>query len=153
MDYSIQKERLQDASQLLLKQGIDVWMIVTSEGSDPCLPIVTGVETVGLGVFLITKNNERIAISSTIDAQDIVESDLFHEVKTYQGNAEEVLQETIRIIKPERIAVNYSQEDPVADGLTTGRFRWLKQTLDDIYPNEYESAEPILQQLRKIEST
>jgi hypothetical protein len=148
----IHKRRLERASAFLLKEGIDAWIIVTSEGSDPSLRLIAGVETVGLGVFLITKQGERIAICSSIDAQDIVESDLFSEVKTYQGNAEEVVQQTIESLQPTRVAINFSENEPIADGLTTGRFRWLKQTLEKYYPLGFESAEPIIQHVIKLEN-
>src|SRR5690625_474975 len=84
--YETQKEKLTQAVDYLQQFNIDAWVIYTSEGSDPCIPLITGVGTVGPGAFIITKKGEKLAICNTIDAQDIEQSELFDEVIHYTGD-------------------------------------------------------------------
>ncbi|MCF6408929.1 hypothetical protein [Pseudalkalibacillus salsuginis] len=147
MRYNLQKENLRRSIKLLNEQQIDLWIIFTSEGSDPCLPFVTGVKTVGPGAFLITKNHGKLAVCSTIDAQDIEECGLFDEVRTYKGDLDEVLKSMVEEVAPSTVAINYSECYPLADGLTVGRFRWLQEMLHEVYQNEYISSESIIKDL------
>ncbi|UII57538.1 Xaa-Pro peptidase family protein [Cytobacillus spongiae] len=145
-------EKLNQASQYLLEAEVDLWLILTSEGSDPALPLMTGVATVGPGAFLITKEGKRYAVCSQIDAQDIEESELFDEVYHYSKAFSEVLSSIIRNLQPNKIALNISVEEHLADGLTVGRYRWLMNVLKDVFTGEIVSAEAFLSRLRAIKS-
>src|SRR5690625_4110088 len=151
--YETQKEKLAQAVDYLNELNIDAWVIYTSEGSDPCIPLVTGVGTVGPGAFIITKKGEKIAICSSIDAQDIEESGLFDDVLHYTGDMAQVFAKTIQKIAPKKIALNMSKEEHLADGLTTGRYRWLEKALAPVFDGEYVSSEPFLSLLRSIKSS
>jgi hypothetical protein len=144
MSYQLQEQNLNKAEELLQNEQIDLWLIFTSEGSDPCLPFVTGFETVGPGAFLITGDGRRLAVCSTIDAQDIRECGLFEKVLTYQGDLDEVLKNTVKELSPGKIALNFSEEHPIADGLTVGRHRWLKEMLKGVYDHDFVSAENVM---------
>ncbi|WP_423410715.1 M24 family metallopeptidase [Heyndrickxia sp. MSNUG] len=148
----MQKEKLAQASQYLHESNIDLWLILTSEGSDPCIPLVTGVATVGPGAFLISKEGKKLAVCSSIDAQDIEESSLFDEVYKYTNSLSETLTRLVGDLSPNTIAVNISKEEHLADGLTVGRYRWLKRILENVYQNDFVSSEPFLNKLRAIKS-
>jgi Xaa-Pro aminopeptidase len=152
MDYSVNREKLDQAVACLKKEGIDLWLIVTSEGSDPCLPLVTGVHTVGPGAFAISADGEKTALCSSIDAQDIEESGLFTRVVKYTEGLGPALAALVKSKAPARIALNYSQQDHLCDGLTLGRFRWLKAALAGSFAGEYLSSESFLGELRSIKS-
>ncbi|THF84562.1 M24 family metallopeptidase [Cohnella fermenti] len=151
MDYSVNREKMEQASEALRKRNIELWLILTSEGSDPCLPLVTGVRTVGPGAFLIAAGGERIAVCSSIDAQDIEESGLFHRVVKYKLSLDEALRDTVLALKPKTIALNYSADEHLCDGLTLGRYRWLMKTMEG-FEGEYVSSEPFLTELRSIKT-
>jgi Xaa-Pro aminopeptidase len=151
MDYSVNREKMEQATDALRHQEIDLWLILTSEGSDPCLPLVTGVKTVGPGAFLISSSGERFAVCSKIDAQDIEESGLFNSVIKYTDGLASALRDLVFSIAPKRIALNYSMEEPLCDGLTLGRYRWLLEVLED-YSGEWVSSEKFLTELRSIKS-
>jgi hypothetical protein len=138
---------MERAAALMAQAGIDLWLIVTSEGSDPCLATVTGVHTVGPGAFVITSNGQRHALCSRIDAQDIEESRLFDSVIKYPDSLGPSLAELIASLKPARIALNYSEGNPFCDGLTLGRMRWLRKALADVFNGDYVSSEPFLARL------
>lgn len=152
MDYTINKEKIEQAVTFLVNMQMDLWLIYTSEGSDPCLPLIPGVKTHGPGAFLIHKNGTKIAICSSIDAQDIEQSELFDEVLKYSTNFEEVLKDTVKRLHPKTIALNYSKNEHLADGLTTGRYFWLVEALEGTFEGEYVSSEPFLKKLRSIKT-
>ncbi|MHC0039075.1 M24 family metallopeptidase [Pseudoneobacillus sp. C159] len=150
--YQVQKEKLAQAVDYLRERQIDLWLIYTSEGSDPCIPLITGVGTVGPGVFLITKEGKKLALCSSIDAQDIEESQLFDEVYKHTTSLADNLQKVIRDLAPKTIALNMSIEEHLADGLTAGRYRWLVKTLAGVFNGNYVSSQPFLSKLRAIKS-
>ncbi|WML56015.1 Xaa-Pro peptidase family protein [Neobacillus sp. PS2-9] len=150
--YQIQKEKLNQTIGSLRELEIDMWLILTSEGSDPCIPLITGVGTVGPGVFIFTKEGRKLALCSSIDAQDLEESELFDEVCKHTGSFETLLVETVRKLNPRTIALNISVEEHLADGLTAGRYRWLKNTLKGVFHGEFVSSEPFLTLIRSIKS-
>ncbi|MBE4908521.1 aminopeptidase P family protein [Bacillus luteolus] len=129
-----------------------MWLILTSEGSDPCIPLMTGVGTVGPGVFIITKEGEKLALCSSIDAQDLEESELFDTVYKHSGSLADLLVDVIKKINPSNIALNVSEEEYLADGLTAGRFRWLQKTLNQVFKGDYVSSQPFLTLIRSIKS-
>ncbi|WP_407270122.1 M24 family metallopeptidase [Radiobacillus sp. PE A8.2] len=150
--FETQKEKLYQAVQYLKEMDIDMWLIYTSEGSDPCIPLVTGVGTVGPGAFMVTKQGNKLAVCSSIDAQDIEQSELFDQVYKYKGSLAETLASIVQDIAPNTIALNISKEEHLADGLTTGRYRWLQHTLQSVFTGKYISSEPFLKLLRSIKS-
>lgn len=149
--FEIQNQKMMQAIRYLNEHQLDVWVIYTSEGSDPCIPLVTGVGTVGPGVFLINASGERVAMCSPIDAQDIEESLLFDRVIRSTDLASD-LGNYIRQVAPSTIALNYSLEEHLADGLTVGRYRWLMKALEGSFSGTYHSAEQLLNTLRSIKA-
>lgn len=150
-DYSVNREKMEQAAAALQARAIGLWLILTSEGSDPCLPLVTGVRTVGPGAFLIAADGRRYAVCTSIDAQDIAESGLFDRVVHYGDSFEETLSELVLSLAPNRIALNYSMDEHLCDGLTVGRYRWLMGALK-AYEGEYVSSEAFLTELRSLKS-
>lgn len=141
-------EKLQQATKYLRDYDIDLWIIYSSEGSDPCVPLITGLKTVGKTFFLVTKEGKRYSIASIIDSQESANSELFDEIYEYTSSCEEVLKEVVNRIDPNKIAINYSIDDYQCDGLTVGRYRWLIQALGDKYKNRIVQSEKFLKKLR-----
>lgn len=131
---------------------IDMWLIYTSEGTDPCLPLIVGLETVGPGAFIFTKEGKKLAICSSIDAQDLETSKLFDKVYKYTNDFADVLTQTVKTINPKNIALNTSKSEHLADGLTEGRLRWLKRTLSTVFTGNYLSSASFLTKVRSIKS-
>lgn len=148
----VNKQKLQQASEYLRDNNIDLWLIFASEGSDPAVKLLTGLKTVGRTAFLITKENKKYAVCSIIDAQESEESGLFDQVYKYQNNLPEVLKQLIEKLNPNKIAINYSVDDNLCDGLTVGRYRWLKKNLGLEICEKFVSSEKILQKIRSIKT-
>lgn len=148
----VNKQKLEQASKYLQENKIDLWLIFASEGSDPAVKLLTGLKTVGRTAFLITKENQKYAVCSVIDAQESRDSGLFDKVYTYQNNLPEVLKGLIEQLNPSQIAINYSVDDNLCDGLTMGRYRWLKKNLGEEISNKFVSSEKMLQKIRSIKT-
>lgn len=130
MDKALRENIIRDVTEKLDELGIDVYLILTSEGSDPITSFIPGVGTVGAGAFAFTRAGERYALSTKIDAQDIVESGLFQHTVQYD-QFERALKDLMATLSPGVIALNQSMEDPRCDGLTVGRRRWLTAAMPE----------------------
>ncbi len=154
MSNKLYDEKLAQAASYLQEQSIDAWLIFSSEGSDPCLPLMTGIRTVGKTFFIVTKENKRYALASVIDAQESEQSGLFDKVLTYKnadGSPENELFALLKEINPSRIAINVSKDDNLCDGLTAGRYRFLKSAAGQ-YAAGFISSESFLKRLRSIKT-
>jgi len=152
LEFVIHRQKIQQALEHLKEDNVDLWIILTHEGQDPSLPLVTGVATVGKGAFLFTKEGDKYAICNNIDAQDIVQSNLFDKVITYSNSFEEKIKEQVKEISPSNIALNYSINDHLADGLTVGQYRSLTKALDNVFDGAYLSSETFLQHIRSVKT-
>jgi Xaa-Pro aminopeptidase len=150
--HRLNREKISQAKAFLAESGIDCWIIKTKEGSDPCMPLMFGLSIVGDAILFVTPG-KVFALTSTIDAQDVRESGLFDTVYTYgPGEMGKTLLALVQELDPKRIAINYSRENMLADGLTVGSYRALMNMLTPEYASRVESSEPFLQRLRSIKS-
>lgn len=120
-DYAYHKKVIDDVTEQLNALDIDLYLIITAEGCDPMTSFIPGVDTVGSSAFMFARDGRRIAIASSIDAQDVEESGLFDEVIHY-NTYDDTLAETVKGLQPKKIALDYSETDPFCDGLTMGKY-------------------------------
>ncbi len=150
--YQLHKEKIEQTKGYLKQFDIDCFLIKTKEGSDPCMPLLFGLSIVGDALIAITQQR-CVAITSTIDAQDVIESKLFDEVITYSSHElSSKVASLISQIKPNKIALNWSQSNPLSDGLTVGSYRSLLKMLPSEYRQRICSSEIFLQKLRSIKT-
>lgn len=71
MDKAQKEQIIQDVTVKLDELNIDVYLILTSEGSDPITPFFPGVGTVSAGAFAFTRDGRRYALSTKIDARTL----------------------------------------------------------------------------------
>ena len=71
---------------------------------------------------------ERIAIVGRFDAPNVEQIGAY-EVVSYDESIRPALREAIERLAPRSIALNYSESDPAADGLTHGLWLVLQETL------------------------
>jgi Xaa-Pro aminopeptidase len=146
-------QKLEQAQTYMNEYNIDMWLFYVSEGSDSAVKLLFGIKTVGRTIFLLFRDGRRISLCSLIDAQESRESGLFSEVLSYQNDFAEKLRGLIRQYNPAVIAINYSLEDNLCDGLTTGRYRWLCGELGPDFEKKCVSSEKMLQRIRSIKSS
>ena len=145
-------EKLLQASQCLKKENIDTWLIFSSEGSDEATGLMLGLKTVGKTFFVLNSDGTRYAICSIIDAQESENSGLFDEVLKYQYNPEQVLNTLLAKINPNKIAINYSEDDNLCDGLTVGRYRWLMDNVEKRFTDSFVSSQKMLSEIRSVKT-
>lgn len=150
--YEVNQEKIKQSIELLKQEEIDMWIVYSSEGSDPAVPLLTGIHTVGPTAFVVTRDGYAYALCSRIDAQESQQSGLFDQVLIYQTDLSEILKPLVEEKAPEKIAINISQNDNLCDGLTMGRYRWLKRTLGEMYAERFVSSESFLSKLRSVKS-
>jgi Xaa-Pro aminopeptidase len=133
------------------EEGIDMWIVLTREYAVDPLAADFGVEKAVAKTALIFSDNgaklEKIAIAASYDIDPIIKTGIYDTVISYrdEGLAPH-LEKIVTERKPEKIAVNISEDSPIADGLTSGMFKYLKRTLGDKY--EFVSSENIVMSMR-----
>ena len=146
------REKLDQAPAILDEQGVDLWLTLVRETlltRDPCLELIAGTYCAWQAAFLLSRSGERIAIVGRYDAQSVEQLGAYSQVIGYDESIRPPLRETIERLAPERIALNYSDSDPAADGLTHGLWLVLSETLDGTpYADRLVSSKPIVGSLR-----
>jgi len=145
-------EKLDQAVAILREQDVDCWMTFVRETSlapDPSLGLILDMDMVWQSAFLITRDNQRIAIVGKHDAQNIEETGAYTQVIPYVQGIRDDLVTTLRTLNPARVAVNYSLNDVAADGLGHGLMMLLQQHLAGTgFIERLISAEKIVGALR-----
>lgn len=139
---------INDLAKELAARDIDVYVILTSEGSDSMTQFIPGAGTVGMGAFFFTKDNKRYSLTTSIDVQDIEETGLFNECIRYKDFSKSVHQLWEKLA-PRRAAFDFSEKDPFCDGLTVGRLNKFLNAVSDLPPFETLSIEDIIPILRE----
>ena len=125
------REKLEQAVQILAEEEVDVWLTFVRETMltrDPALDLVGGVYCAWHGAFLVSREGERVAIVGRFDAPSVESLGAYDRVIGYDESFRPALVDELERLAPRSIALNYSESDPAADGLTHGL--WL--TLQDV---------------------
>ena len=150
-EQSLAREKVEQAVEILEEQGIDLWLTFVRETlltSDPCLDLIAGTYCAWQGAFLISRTGERVAIVGRFDAPNVRALEAY-EVISYDESIRPDLRATVERLAPTSIAVNYSESDPAADGLTHGLWLVLRDTLAGTpYADGLVSSEHVVNALR-----
>ncbi|MEE9441746.1 MAG: Xaa-Pro peptidase family protein [candidate division Zixibacteria bacterium] len=150
------KSKIQQVPRLLEELDIDLWMVFVRETAvtnDPVMSLVVGYEVVWPSFFLYTCSGETIAIIGSIDQADFQRSGYFTEIIPYDEGVADVIKETLTKLNPKSIAINYSKDNPSADGLTHGMYHLLRDYLVGTqFIDKLISAEEICSKLRSRKS-
>src|SRR5687767_3355795 len=117
------REKLDQAVAILNELNIDAWMTFVRETSltpDPALDLILGMDMVWQSAFIVTRDNQRIAIVGKHDAENVRNLEAYTEVIPYLQGIRDPLVETLINLDPKQIALNYSEDDVAADGLSHG---------------------------------
>ena len=146
------KEKLAQAVEILKEKKIDVWLTFVRESTtmpDPVIDIVIGQHATWQTAWIITRKGETICIAGSLDVEAIKDKSLFQEVIPYvQGIGPQLLR-VLDYLKPKKIAVNFSMDSVVADGLSHGMYLQLMKYLEGTkYAERIVSAQEIVSALR-----
>lgn len=148
----ITKEKISQAIEILKEKQIDAWMIFTRESSnvkDPMLDIVVGSGCTWHSAFIITKNGDTIAVLGSLDVANLKQKGLYNEVIGYVKNIKDDLLKVLNRLNPQKIALNFSRNSSIADGLTYGMYLELMDILKGSgFENKIVSSEDIVAALR-----
>ena len=148
---SLVQEKVDQAAGILRAQDVDLWLTLVRETlltSDPCLELIAGTYSAWTGAFLISGSGERTAIVGRFDAPSVEEVGAY-DVVGYDESIRPALVEAVERLQPRSIALNYSDSDAAADGLTHGLWRMLQETFAETpFGERFTSSEAIVNALR-----
>jgi Xaa-Pro aminopeptidase len=151
--YEVAQEKLSCAASLLDREGIDAWLVLTREGSDPSMPLLFGVRSVHPAALFIMRDGAHKALVSHSDRGNYASTGLFPEVIEYGTSFEESLSALLKSLDPRKLALNFSLSDNLCDGLTTGLYLLLERVVGAEKLARIEvSAEALLKELRSRKS-
>jgi Xaa-Pro aminopeptidase len=149
-------EKADQAEGLLRETGLDCWMTFGKETGihpDPGVDLVVGADVTWVSAFCLTRDGQRIAIVGRYDVSTIRNLGVFREVIGYDESVRQPLLEVLHRLNPKQIGLNYSTDDPTADGLTHGMWLLLSELLRDTpYAGRLTTAALLLAKLRARKS-
>lgn len=146
------ESKIQQAIQILNELDIDAWMIFCRESAnvhDPCIDLVVGGNVTWASAFILGRGGERIAILGSLDKAAHEELGLYTELIPYVEGVSGPLKETLERLDPKSIAINFSVNDEMSDGLTHGQYLLLEGMLKETpYFERLMTSEQIVSRLR-----
>jgi len=151
-DSDLVREKVTQAIQILKEKDVDAWLTFvreTSQMQDPCMELIAGVEVAWHSAFILTSKGERIAIVGRFDCENVELTGAYQQVMGYDESIRKPLVQVFTRLNPKCIAINYSENDPAADGLTHGMWATLFRILEGKpLSARFISAENIVSALR-----
>lgn len=152
MPLTLVQEKVQQAIAILKEKKIDLWLTLVRETSafrDPALDLIFGPNLTWHSALLIGRRGERIAIVGRFEVETAQRTGAYEQVIGYDQSIRPELLQVLRRLNPKQIAVNFSVNDPHADGLSHGLFLSLQEYLRDTpFAGRLVPAESILAALR-----
>ncbi|MCE1188402.1 MAG: Xaa-Pro peptidase family protein [Ignavibacteria bacterium] len=145
-------EKINQAVHILNELNIDLWLIFVRESHtipDPCLPVVVGTNCTWQSAFLIHRSGNTTALVGSLEVPHMESVGTYRHVVGYVNSVQEPLREYLESYNPQKIAVNYSIDSNLADGLTHGMYLTLMQYLQGTpFAERLVSSEKIITMLR-----
>ncbi len=152
MNNDILKEKVTQAISILNEKDIDMWITFVRESAvlrDPVMEMIVGGNSTWQAAFVINKDGDTTAVVGSMEKENFVKAGLYKNVIGYLKSIREPLVEYITSKNPKKIAINYSKNSVLADGLSYGLYQVLLDHLADTdYKNRLVSSEEIISSLR-----
>lgn len=151
------REKQQQIAIFMQELNLDCWMIVVRESGtnpDPVQSLTIGGDVVWISTFIYYfKNTEfrTAAIVGNFDVNAEKEKKIWNEVIGYKEGISNILQDFFHQLDPHHIALNYSEDNVIADGLSHGLYRVISKILAP-YVSRFQSAEKLVQKIRGIKT-
>ncbi|MDP2300952.1 MAG: M24 family metallopeptidase [Ignavibacteria bacterium] len=157
MSKNLITEKIQQAVSILNEKDIDLWMTFVRESGtmrDPAMEMVVGTNATWQSAFLINRNGDTTAIVGSLEVPNMNMVGTYKNVVGYVQSVKEPLVEYLTKHDPKKIAVNYSINSNLADGLTHGLFLILQKHLEGTpFIERFVSSEEIIASLRGRKSS
>jgi len=152
MDTEILKEKIAQTVSILNEKDIDMWITFVRESAvlrDPVMEMIVGGNSTWQAAFIINRDGDTTAVVGSMEEENFVKAGLYKNVVGYLKSIREPLVEYIASKDPKNIAINYSKNSVLADGLSYGLYQVLLDHLADTdYKNRLVSSEEIISSLR-----
>lgn len=145
-------EKINQAAKILNEKNIDMWMIFARESGnmkDPMIDMLVGTNCTWQSAFIITKSGDTHAIVGSLEVENMKQVGTYKHIHGYLKSVREKLLEVVGSIKPNKIAINFSKNSSLADGLTHGMYLELMEHFKDTeYSHKFVSSEELVAALR-----
>jgi Xaa-Pro aminopeptidase len=142
-------EKVDQARRILDELEIDCWLSFVRESlecTDPALPLIFPYSLTWQSALIITPK-ATTAIVGSHDAPAVKSLGVWDDVIGYTDSISESLRKVIDEVNPQQIALNYSPDDTMSDGLSHGMYTLLEKYLPK-HVERFTSAQPIITRLR-----
>jgi Xaa-Pro aminopeptidase len=140
------------AVEILNEKDIDMWLTFVRETGnmqDPMMDMIVGTGATWFSGFMITKNGDTTAVIGSLEEANMKTVGTYKNIVSYLKSVKEDLVKVIEKYDPKKIAVNFSRNSSLADGLTYGCYLELMEILKDTpYKDRLVSSEEIVGALR-----
>ena len=153
LELQIAKEKHGQIKQILHEEDIDCWIIFVREtmaNKDPIMRLAVAGEVVWDTAFIFSLQDDKFqtyAIIGNFDSEAEKEKNLWSEVIPYTEGISQDLKSKIKQLNPTKIALNYSRDNVIADGLSHGMYLKLTEILEN-YKDRFVSADKIISKVR-----
>jgi len=149
-------EKITQAAAILREFNVDCWLTFVREtalNGDPTLPYLVDGDLTWHSALIITKGGESCAIVGQYDRKAVEDLGAYTRVVAYVQGITAPLREYLSTLQPATIAVNYSAESEICDGLTHGMYLALREILSGIGMQErLVQADRVIGALRERKS-
>lgn len=151
------QKRMERAYAALKEFNVDMWIILGREThftTEPSLMFLLPATVLPLCALVITKTGKSVCIAGAIDAEEIEAYGAVTQIVTYRSDFEAQLVGVIKSFMPaQRIALDFSEVDPSADGLSYTQYKRVMRCLDAVeFHGEIISACNIMKRVRAQKS-
>jgi Xaa-Pro aminopeptidase len=145
-------EKLTQAVDILKEKKIDVWLTFVRETEvipDPAYDYFGNSMIVWQAAFLVSAQGKKIAIMGHYDTENFKQMGVYDKIIGYHQDFSPFLLEELKQLDPKTVAINYSPDNNLSDGLTYGMFLLLDKALQGTpYRDRLISADPVISALR-----
>lgn len=145
-------EKIKQATQILQEYDVDCWITFVRETAisrDPMLSFLVGSDVTWHSAFIVTKAGATYAIVGQMDKKTIEDLGVYQHIFGYVEGIKGQFLQTLQEINPASIAINYSKDSEICDGITHGMYLTLYDFLTEIgFEDRLISSEKVTSSLR-----
>ena len=150
------QEKIATVFDALKENDFDLWIICGQESataSEPALSILADSEFIGKTALVFLKNGKSYVVCTPIDANGYELTGVFDEVFPFPISFTDTLADLIKREDPRTIALDYSRNNPSADGLSVGFHQLIIEAMTKADSKaKVVSAEPVVVKIRSLKT-
>lgn len=152
------EKRMNRAAAALKEFDVDLWVMLGRETHftpEPAMLYLLPAAVLPLCALVITKAGDSVCLIGALDAEEVEAYGAVNEVIAHRGDFEAQLIDLLRRFMPaQKIALDYSEVDPSADGLSYTQYKRLMRCFEAVgYKGEFVSACNIMKRVRAQKSS